>query len=345
MSVGIVTRYSRHEAAFAAIRVAEWFTRQGRDVSIFSVTDHRVSLDPRWDGQVIPYGTMLFTDWLQQLDWVVMTAVPHPEQIHWCKAHGKKTAIVVLWHELYVEDREALAHTDCLICPSRACFELLKGWGLRNLLCVPWDCGSPFFTKPADYEIGRPRLLLPIWDGNARRTEMTAIDIIGRALYRHPDVEATIAYNSSTVRSKGVRLMKEMQKWFGDRLTLTKGVHPNDRPLLYQQHDLTIWPSHWESLGLVGLTSVAMGTPVMGFNFRPTNEILTESNGVPVRCPREETNDLGLPRVIPDYELMDELLHQAVRDTDYIRQLQVSVLDGAAERRAIFERQLGRVFI
>ena len=345
MSIGIVTRYSRHEAAFAAIRVAEWALRSGRELSLFSITDRRVSLDPRWDQHVIPYGQRLFTDWLDGRDQIMWTTVPHPEQVYYVKQCRKKAVMLVLWHELYLEDRESLAMMDQVICPTQACFALLYGWGLRNLAMVPWDVGYPFFRKPPDHLVRRPRLFLPLWDGNARRTEMTAIDLVGRAPLRDDRAEATIAYNSSTIRSAGVRKMKEFRKWFGDRIRLVKGVHPLDRLQLYQEHDLTIWPSHWESLCLTGLTSIAMGTPVMGFNFRPTNEILSETNGIPVRCPNERTNDLGLPRVIPNYELMDDLLHQAIQDPDYIRQLQGTVLDGAEDRRHAFEQRLSNVFI
>lgn len=343
MSIGICTRYSRHEATFAAIRIAEWARRSGRELSIFSITDQRISIDPRWDREVVH--DQLFTQWVEGCDTIVWTTIPHPEQVYWARRQGKRCVAVVLWHELILEDRESMTLFDQLICPSIACYQLLRGWGLRNLMCAPWDCGSPFFSKPAEHPVIKPRLLLPLWDGNARRTEMTAIDIIGRALYRDSQVEATIVYNSSTIRAAGVKKLKDLQKWFQPRLVIRKGVHPTERPLLFQEHDLTLWPSHWESLGLTGLTSIAMGTPVMGFNFRPTNEILSESNGVPVRCSGERVNDLGLPCAIPDYEMMDELLHQAVKDPAYIRQLQTTVLDGAEQRRAGFERQLDRVFI
>ena len=344
--IGICTRYSRHEATYAAIRLANWASLRGLDVSLFTMTERPGAISPRWDHQVIVNDRdMQFSEWVAGCDKIIWTTIPHVEQINWVKQQRKLAYLLVLWHELTVEDRPAMVAANKCLCPCMAAAELLRNWGLRNTLAFPWDTGEPVFTKPAHHAIEYPRILLPLYDGNARRTEMTAIELVGRALYRNPDVRFTVAYNSSTLVSSGSRRLQQLKRAFKERLTLQKAIAPRDHPLLYQRHDLTLWPTHYESTCMIGLTSVTMGTPVMAFGFRPTMEVLHDKNAIVVRSRGEQTNDMGCPRVMPDYEMMDDLLNQAIADPGYLQALHRTVLHGVLNRRSLFDQQLSQVFI
>lgn len=344
MELGICTRYGRHEAAFAALRLADVAAAAGLDVSIYTMTPEFVSLGSRWDHRVIRASHVKFTDWVSRQSHVLWTTTPHLEQMEWVRDQGKRTIALVSWHEVTTFDIMVLAEMQHLICPTRACFDLLRHSEFHNLVCMPWDAGLPLHIKHRNHDPRKPKLLLPLWDGNARRTEMTVMHVMQRVMQRHPDATLTIAYNSSSICSAGKRKLCELRHLHPDRVQCIKSPHPRDRPLLFQAHDLTIWPTHYESLGLVGLQSIEMGTPVIAFNFQPINEILAPSNSISVSC-AEITNDIGVPKAVPDYDLFDELLHCALRDTEFIRHLQREVLHGVPERRAIFQRQFHRVLV
>ncbi len=201
MELGICTRYTRHEATFAAVRLANAAVEVGVDASIFTMTDQPVAIDRRWDRTLVTARQNAFTKWVTTRQHILWTFLPTLAQVRWVKDQQKRTSALILWHELSPEDRHILSEFDYLICPNRACYDLLRMWGLRNCVCVPWDCGWPVHVKPASYQMDHPKLLLPLWDGNPRRTEMTILDIVRLVLQRHPTVTVTIACNSSTMRS------------------------------------------------------------------------------------------------------------------------------------------------
>ncbi len=344
MELGICTRYTRHEATYAAVRLASGAAELGNDASLFAITDHPAEIDRRWDRTVTQNRSLVFTKWATPHKHILWTTLPTMGQVLWAKRQQKRTSALILWHELDQEDRPLLAELDWLICPHLACYELLQSWGLRNCICLPWDCGLPLHVKPCDYSIEQPKLLLPLWDGNARRTEMTIVEIVRLVLQRHPTALVTVACNSSSMRSCALLRLAKLAASFKGRLQIQRQVRPADRFRLFQAHDLTLWPTHFESTCMTALQSIEMGTPVMGFSFTPTNEVLTPQNSIAIPC-SEEFNDVGLPRAIPDYECFDETLHQVLCDPGYLRQLQGTTLLGAQQRRDAFGTALSRLML
>jgi len=345
MTIGICTRYSRHEATAVALRIVQWTQQAGLDSSLFTMTQQRVPVDVRWDNDVIydkPH--QRFTDWVTSQSCVVWTSVPHPAQIHWAKQLGKRTCIVVLWHYLEMPyDMASLHAVDQLIVPTQACYQHLHQLGLRNLHYCPWDCGNPRFRKSTTHDI-QPKILVPLWDGNARRTEMTLVDLIARAVNRHSDATFTIAYSNSSLRPRALKRFKQLKHCYPNQIILKCRIPPVQRPILFQNHDLTLWPTHFESLNLVGLMSITAGTPIMAFKFLPTEEILTDTNSIEVTPTAVDLTAQGLPIVKPNYELMDQLLHNVLSDHDYIKQLQQTVGESVPSRRNEFNTQMTHCF-
>ncbi len=344
MKLGICTRYCFHEATYAAIRIANLAIEQGHEASILTMTDHPPKVDPAWDKKVHNHCRVNFTDWAEWCDGVLWTAVPNMDQLEWVNKQRKRTLVFVLWHELATEDRAALAGANLVLAPSANAALFLRGhWSLRNVAVTPWDSGHPLFKKPRDYVPRHPRILMPLYDGVARRMEMTALDVAARAIHCNPAASLTFMYNSSTLASPGTRRIKEIRRMFPGRVTVLKGVAPTDRPFVFSQHDITFWPTEWESTCMVGLLSVAMGTPVLTFQYPPINEFFRDDvNGVLVETSKSQ-NAIGLPRATPSYALMDEMLHHLLRDTDSLRALQQSVLTGLYVRQRTFHQSLKKV--
>ncbi len=335
MTLGICTRYTYHESTYAAIRLANAAKAVGRDVSIFTMTAKPARITKQWDGVVVTCDREFFSRWASRCDTVLWTTMPSVTQVQWANKQHKRTIIFVLWHELDKEMLADLLFFDIVLCPTQACYDLLRAHGVLNCVHIPWDCGEPIHNKPADYVVTQPRLLLPLWDGNARRTEMTIIDVLRLALERFPQVQITVACNSSTIYTAGTLKLTKLASSFPDRLCVKRCVPPNQRFALYQSHDLTLWPTHFENMSAVAIQSIELGTPVLGFSFRPTNEVLDVHNSVVVHC-AEEVNDLGLPRAIPDYECFDTALYNILRDLDYLRTLQRNTSNGRLLRRTCF---------
>lgn len=346
MTIGICTRYTHHEMTYVAIRLANWLKEHGNDVSLFTMTSDIRAIDPYWDRYVQRNRTEFkFSNWARPLSTIIWTHVPHPAQVTWVNNENKKSVVFLFWHTLTSQVRSTLLGVQQILCPTMACFSLLYSWGLRNLLALPWDPGCPLFTKPRCH-LPFPKLFVPLWDGNARRSEMTLLDVITRILIRCPKTEVGVAYSASTLRPAAVKKFQDLKKASSGRLHLLSGVPPCKRPLLFQQYDLTLWATHFEDINHTGLMSIQMGTPIMGFEFTPTTEILREYNSIPVPCQSDEIhNDVGLPRVVPDYAAMDDMLHDTLRDPGYIQELQSTVTETQQALRDSFDAAMRQVLV
>lgn len=332
MRIGICTRYENHESTHMAVRFATLFTNElGADVSMLTMSQNHSSICKHWDQAVVDNAKVPFSKWAVDLTCIVWTTIPHVEQIRWARRQGKRTVIAVLWHEIETaDDMHAMAAVDFVLCPHRSCYAYLKTAGLGNLICAAWDCGQPFHTKPIPYEITEPSILVPLWDGNARRSEMTLVHLLESLVRRYANLKVTVACNSSTmVTTAGRRLSRN------PRIAVVRGTHPSTRFKLFQQHDLTLYPSQFESTGMTAIQSLELGTPLVAFGYRPMTELLTTTNSVMIPCD-EELNDIGFPRAVPNYAAMEEGLCYLLNDPEYLRQLQGTTLLGLSQRREAF---------
>ena len=341
MRIGICTRYEQHESTYMAVRLAELFTdSMAADVSILTMSHNPGVVSKRWDRTLVQNRNVPFSKWASDRTSVLWTLIPHIEQIRWVRRQGKRTIVIVLWHEIETsEDMHALAFVDVVLCPTRACYDWLRAAGLGNCVYCGWDCGQPLHTKPAMYEIRQPSILVPLWDGNGRRREMTLVNLLDLLVQRHRDLRVTVACNSSTLASPASRKLSR-----NPRINIVRGTPPAARFLLFQRHDLTLHASHFESTGMTAIQSLEMGTPVAGFVFRPMNEILSTTNALMVPCV-EEFNDIGFPRAIPDYDAMEEGLYYLLNDLEYLRQLQCTTLLGLTQRRETFSKAVKGVVV
>jgi glycosyltransferase involved in cell wall biosynthesis len=109
------------------------------------------------------------------------------------------------------------------------------------------------------------------------------------------------------------------------------------RLLLLSRADLTVWAPRFESLALIGLTSLCMGVPVISWDLRPQNEYLRGwKNSVLVPCESTE-NWLGVPEVKRGYAEFEESLVATLRDKALLAKMRSSAHVGLAARRKQFE--------
>jgi len=341
--LGVCTRYCHHEAPQVAMRIANWWLDRGLDATLFSTTLSPPRLDPQWDREVARTSKLRFTDWALNCSTILWTHIPHKEQIDWCNKAGINTVIYPFWHELRDQDRPALKIVNWIVSPNVALARLLASkFGIRKTLVAPYDSGLPLTCKDTRLKPNYIWVLLPLYDREPEKTEATAIEVAGRLLAAREDVVVTTLYNSSTLSSPAKRRLSEFRRYFGDRMRLFRSVSLRHRPMIFRDHDVTMWPAHFDSVGVTPAISLAMGTPVVSFAFPPITEMLTKENSVPVSC-QGHYNRIGVPYVEPDYQLYERCLQNAVINRGYLTSLQQTVLTGLEQRRQVFNEVMGRV--
>jgi glycosyltransferase involved in cell wall biosynthesis len=85
----------------------------------------------------------------------------------------------------------------------------------------------------------------------------------------------------------------------------------------YQDHDLMLWPTCREGLGLIGLESVYHGTPVVSFNVPPLHEFLINGINSVLSNHSVGSSFEGIPEIHqPSYESFRESLLVAIQNID-----------------------------
>lgn len=337
--VGICTRYSHHEATYAGLRIAQWAKDHGHSYSLFTPSTDKRDITPEWDAQVVQGK---FTDWCKDVEHVVWTTIPHPEQIRYVRSQGAKTSVLLMMNTIHFRDLDTAALAHNVLAPTRDVFEVMFAAGMRHARYVPWEAGFPVCKKPPNHLVEPLHVLLPWWDGNIRRIDPGILPLLEKRLQQHKNLRVTVAYSSSTLPSVFSRYLRRLRRWYPNKLRLAKGLDQFDRLQLFQNHDLTLWCTLHESLGLIGLTSINMGTPIVGFNLRPLAEILTADNSCSVDCV-ESINEAGAVCAAPNYAGLDDALYRMLRSPGYVRGLQNTICDDARQRKKKFDHLLASV--
>jgi glycosyltransferase involved in cell wall biosynthesis len=120
------------------------------------------------------------------------------------------------------------------------------------------------------------------------------------------------------------------------RVELFKGPSWEKHHLLFGQHDLVVWPTLFEDVGLIGLGSIYMGTPVLAFDMPLIGEYLKDGvNGVLVPCDLDYRWP-GAAQVTPNYRVFGEYLESMLDRPEYLTKLRQSVHTGVQSRRDTF---------
>lgn len=339
MRLAICTKYSHCEETYAAIRVAAWAESRGIEVEMVTVTDRTSRVDDHWDRAVRRLRPVQLAGWLLHYDAVVWTYLPAAATLHTLQAQRIKLLLIAFWRAFKPAHANRYNDFDVIVTPSDAASQLLETmWNVQHTCPIPWDAGLPITIKDA-VPSGNIRVLFPLMDQTPNKTEMTAIHLIDRML-RATDVHVTVAYTPSQVRSAGLRLLHQMS---GARdVSIQRSPTLAQRPFLFYNHDLTVWPTHEEDIGLVGLQSLAMGTPVVTFEVMPLPEFLLPDNSITVPC-AYRYSDAGVPIANPDYNMFEDRLLSIINDPDSIYRMRLHTAQGLRERQQNFEESWDRI--
>jgi hypothetical protein len=339
--LGIVTRYIAGDSLYAALRLADWAKAAGHEVSLFTPTRPIRALAPAWDVHVRATQRVAFCSWARTRDVLLWTYRPEIERVRWCAREKVATAALLLWHETHPNDKAVYSEVSRVICPTQAMAQTLGNAWNFNIHEVPWDAGLPLTMKPAAHVPGKA-VFVPLFDDTPFRMARTFTHML-RQLLRETSASLTVAYNSATVDASLLRQLDHWRARFKDRVRLCRRVPLNERPLLFAAHDLTLWPTHFENLGVLGLTSLNMGTPVVAFGIKPHTEFLNSNNALIIPCDHE-CSALRAPRALPDYDKMTAGVSELLSRPLTLGRLQQQSLRGLQNRRYTFEKRLQEIF-
>lgn len=276
MRIGICTPWQRRDVTYAAIQLADLFSRWGHHVSVLTSTGHPAAVSRYWDGRACPATRQKFTTWLADLDSVVWTACPRVEQVAWAEKAGKQTVLVAdpadgrLIAEVYPAFHKVLAPSGCAL-------RVLAEARLRNVVACPWSPLLPVTTRI--YPVDRPaRVYVPPVDRPGSTVPAAAVEVVAALLANRSGATATVSLDGRP-RATAHRLRRLAHEYPGRLILLPREDY--DRQLLrHGEHDVTLLTATSEVFGMTALCAVHMGTPVVGYAVAPLEEVVGGRCGV-----------------------------------------------------------------
>jgi glycosyltransferase involved in cell wall biosynthesis len=344
MNAGLVLYYQKTDATCMALGLAKRLQELGYSIEILS-RDKPQPITATWDRHV-RHGKVHYQDWLKKLkpSFLIFGEPPTSELVQTARSEGCICYLTCLWEELTKDDAATLHLFDKLICPSRNAQKLLQEkLELNNTVYVPWDPGIPITRRHHPVDSHHIGIYWPITGSQCFHQEPDAIRAVEAAMRHNEALYLTVSYASS-MPSSAVKELRQLAADFDDRVELLKNLSWDKEQLLYGRHDLTIWPSLIEGIGLVGLSSIYMGSPVLAFDHPLVGEIIRDGrNGLLVPC-NLNYNWLRVPYVVADYKAFGEKLSQVTGDPLRLVQLRESVTHGLLQRRETYNSILGELF-
>lgn len=337
--VGIVTRYFQHEAAYLAVRVADWFSCTGRDVAILATDAQPTPLGCSWDHRVAFYAPKYFTAWAKHASAIIWTHPPSPEQVSWANRNKIRTVIVPLWQELRSEHRKAFRKASFVVCPSTSSMSLLTTrWKLTNGRTAPWCPGVPLTQKRGLRDATRLKVAISMLDPLYPEECTAIVGSLASVLAGESRLAVSVLYIPSRLPASCKKRLSKLKKKYPERFAVYPKPRLIDQPLLLQQHDVLVWLTCAENSGRLGLVSLASGTPVITLKQPVIDEFVTLDNGI--RLPAEQhENQLGVPMVTPDLKYLEQVLVGLAEPAGrtIVSQLQAGTQYGLITRAAAFD--------
>lgn len=334
MRVGIHCYYGRYDATYAVLQAARIALELGHDVVILP-REKAAAVHPVWDRYVVR-GKLPLWEWLKgDLDYLICAEPLALETVNFARQHGVRCYLVCLWDELDQQSIVCLPAFDQVVFPSRRACRLVRDkTDCPNLVWVPWDIGVPVTRNPYDLDPQRVGLIWPLAGSQPFRQEPKFLSVVEQVLQKCSNAFFTVIY--SDLPAVGQRDLKRLVQLADGRLEVMKGLSWDKQQYLYGRHDLTIWPSLSEGLGLVGLGSLHMGTPVIAWDHPLVGEVVKDrTNGILVPC-ELEYNWLDVPYVKPDYKMFTRYLSDLLREPHQLELLRYGTTTGLLDRRERF---------
>lgn len=335
--LAIVIRYRKHDCTLAALAVARYLDMSARRYTLIRLDWRAGSIDPAYDNKVhqIPFGK-----WLPKISHVLWTIPADEFYISYLREHKVRNTLYISWDQVERYDEKALSlYTHVLVPSLIQAMQLRDTFNIRNVAVLPYDSGLPHTLKldSNGRNDGKIRLFLSLYGLQLGRVDLASFFVLSSILKDVPNLHVTVGC------SKGLapftkRDLIQLHKRFGPRWMNLWDCPWYEQAVQMGEHDLTIWPARWDGFGIVGSTSLAMGTPVVSWDVTPINEYLSAGrNSLLVPCD-VEYNWLGMPKVKPDYEEFNRILRWLVSRPQDIAELRRHTAEKLESRRVDFRK-------
>jgi hypothetical protein len=329
--IGIVTRYRKHDSTFAALSLAKRLGETGRRHTLIRYDWRTCAVDAAYDHRV---KRSSFMSWLDKVRHVVWTAPADEYFIEEAKRRGIRSTLYTSWEQLEPYDEGVLgAFSQVLVPTMTQALQLKDRFGLRNVAVMPYDCGLPVTRKTQNDSPGMIKLFLSLYGAQRNRVDQAALMMLADVVRDREDVAVTIA-DSKGLTPVTMKSLKRHSKAFGARWRVLPNADWHEHTIEMARHDITIWPARSDGFGLIGKTSLHVGTPVLAWDVAPMSEhLLAGRNAILVSC--DLTYDwLGVPTVSPDYAEFDRILRWLLATPEALAELRRHTHEKLAEQQA-----------
>lgn len=335
MRIGLFTRYQPNELTRVALQLADWLSQRHVPVTI-RAKGHIGTVDPGWDRTIIhDRSSLVFTEWAKGCSAIVWTHTPPAEQLRWAKEKKIRNIYLASWDELDVDPTQAYPLFHKIVLPSRVPADMLKrSHKLTNVVTVPLYPNLPITQKGSRALSPHVRILVPLYSQTTTAVHCETMRTMSRVLDNVPDASVTILYH----RLNGIatRLLDELRKEYGSRLKACSGLLTSELHLCYAQHDITVWPSQQENFGLIGATSLYLGTPVIGFDIPPINEIIRNGRNGVLLDTNVSIGAAGTRWATLHYQRLEKAVIEVAQDPALLSTLQQNTAEGLEHRMLTF---------
>lgn len=317
--IGICSRYRRSDATHAALAIDRHMSASGRKTGFMCYDKRTGTVAPGYDNKI---HQKRFKYWLNSnLSHIFWLVSADPFYVAAASSENIINIIYISWDQLEPGDEILLSMYNVVLVPSVVqATQLRDRFGIKRIAVLPFDCGYPICKKTTNIDQYRIRVFLPVYGSQLKNMELPAIILAANLVQARKNIYLTIYWSKGLSRSI-VKHLYKLGKKLGDRLILKEVLNWNDYALEMNKSDLTLWLSKSDGYGLVGLTSLHMGTPVVAWDVTPINEYLSIGRNSVLVTTNIEYDYLGIPSVVPNYVELENVLTQIFDSPNTINEL------------------------
>jgi len=341
VAVGIYTRYQKHDATFAAISLASYLRKIGVRVSLCARGWRASNVNPLWDNLLVTCNAKAHSRardkkratvsaswsawkmWCRSHTCIVWTEPPSEEELFFARHAGLKTILWSSWEKVHDDYDWAINMVDAVLVPSyaqrdmfRRRFKLHENDSVLDV--VPYVPDLPVTVKdhkslPHD----SPCIFVSLFGSQLRRVNIGSISSLSRILRACPRAKLVVACSRGLSRAARYTL-QYIYRTYTDRVVLIPSCPWHTQMQLMAASQLTLWPAVFDGFGLIGITSLHMGTPVVAFDAPPFSEYLHNTQDSILVPSRVDRDGCGAARVTADYKRYEACVVEMIRKPDII---------------------------
>jgi glycosyltransferase involved in cell wall biosynthesis len=339
--ISICTKYRRCDATHAAIAIKKHLDSIGIKSTLLHYDWRAPTVDPAFDSRV---HRIVLRRWLRGIRHTVWTS---PIDGYFIETMRRKknirSTLFTSWEQLEPYDEKALDSYQHVLVPTMAQAALLQErLKLKNIAVLPYKCGYPIIKRKDLIEPGKLHICMSLYGNQLKRIDLASVLLFADIVkdFKHVFMEIICSKGLSPIT---VRELNRFQKKLRERWKLTAGATWWDHAQGMARADLTIWPAKWDGMGLAGLTSLHMGTPVIAWDVPPMSEYLSAGrNALLVSC-GTEPNWMGIPHALPNHAEFDRVVRWLIGNPAMLKELQQRTHEKLEEFDGEFERGLDNI--